>query len=119
MFHMLTCFNLKDGETIEGFRDAYAGFVAHMRQIGLVEGTGPIGERQKDTSMDTDDERDHAYFVIMSFRDRAQVDRALSLLYRHENPSDSAHARVHSKIRDQIFICWQDLEDSVESAATG
>ena len=110
MFHMLTCFDLKPGIGIEAFRAAYLGFVEHMRSIGLVEGSGPIGRRQNDTKMDTDDERDHEYFVIMSFRDRTQVDAAYALLAAHKEPSDSVHDAIHSKIRNQIFICWQDIE---------
>jgi hypothetical protein len=72
MFHMLTCFDLKPGIEIGAFRAAYLGFVEYMRSIDLVECTGPIGQRQRDTRMDTDGERDHEYFVIMSFRDRAR-----------------------------------------------
>ncbi len=110
MFHMLTCFDLKPGIGIEAFRAAYLGFVEHMRSIDLVAFTGPIGRRQRDTRMDTDGERDHEYFVIMSFRDRAQVDAAYALLAAHEEPADAAHDAIYSKIRNQIFICWQDIE---------
>ncbi len=110
MFHMLTCFNLKPGVAIEDFRTAYLGFVEHMQSVDLAEGTGPIGERQRDTAMDTDDERNHGHFVIMSFRDRAQVDAAVSLLYSHEGPSEDAHKAVYSKVQDPVFICWQDID---------
>ncbi|WP_298558119.1 hypothetical protein [uncultured Aliiroseovarius sp.] len=109
MFHMLTCFNLKPGVAIDDFRAAYNGFVEYMKGINLVEGTGPIGERQRDTAMDTDDERDHGYFVIMSFRERAQVDEAVALLYSHEGPSEAAHKAVYSKVQNPVFICWQDI----------
>jgi hypothetical protein len=110
MFHMLTCFNLKPEVEIGEFRAAYMDFVEHMRGIDLVEGTGPIGLRQSDTNMDSDSERDHQYFVIMSFRDRAQVDAAYAKLVPHEEPEESAHWAVYSKVQDQIFICWEDLE---------
>lgn len=110
MFHMLTCFDLKPGVGIDDFRTAYTGFVEHMKRIGLVESTGPIGERKSDTQMDTDRERDHQYFVIMSFCDRAQVDAAFARLVQHEEPEESAHASVYSQVRNQIFICWEDLD---------
>jgi len=110
MFHMLTCFNLKPEVEIGEFRVAYMDFVEHMRSIDLVEGSGPIGLRQSNTNMDSDSERDHQYFVIMSFRDRAQVDAAYAKLVPHEEPEESAHAAVYSKVRNQIFICWQDLD---------
>ncbi len=35
MFHMLSCFNLKDGERIDAFQRAYAGLVAEMKSLGL------------------------------------------------------------------------------------
>ena len=110
MFHMLTCFDLEPGVGIEAFRAAYTEFVEHMRSIGLVEGTGPIGRRQNDTRMDTDSERDHEYFVIMSFRDQAQVDAAYALIALHEEPAESVHVAAYSKLRNPVFICWQDIE---------
>ena len=110
MFHMLTCFDLKAGIEIADFRAAYTDFVEYMKSIDLVESTGPIGRRQSDTRMDTDAERKHQYFVIMSFRDRAQVDAAYAHLRPHDEPAESAHYAVYAKVRNQIFICWQDLE---------
>ena len=109
MFHMLTCFNLKDGVALPDFETSYRSFVAYMRDNGMVEESGPIGLRQRDTKMDTDAERDHQFFVIMSFRDRAQVDRAYAHLKPHAEPAESVHAAVYSKAMNPIFICWQDL----------
>ena len=77
MFHMLTCFNLKPESELKTFQTALDGFVDHMRGIGLVESTSPIGARQSDTAMDTDGERDHQFFFTMTFRDRSQVDEAV------------------------------------------
>ena len=67
MFHMLSRFDLNPGEEVGTFQSAYAAFVDEMKRIDLVESTGPIGNRQRDTPMDTDDEREHEYFVVMSF----------------------------------------------------
>jgi hypothetical protein len=61
--------------------------------------------------MDTDSERDHEYFFIMSFRDRAQCDRTAEHIYAHEEPGDSIHKSVFSKIRDEVFICWEDVPE--------
>jgi len=110
MFHMLTCFDLKPGIDLGAFRTAYLDFVAYMQSIDLVDSTGPIGQRQNDTRMDSDKERDHEYFVIMSFRDRPQVDAAYAKLVPHVEPAESAHKAVYSKVINQIFICWQDVE---------
>ena len=109
MFHMLSCFDLKPGEDIAGFRRAYADFVAYMKSIDMVEGSGPIGRRQSDTPMDTDEERDHQYFVLMSFRDRPQVDAAYAYIKKHIEPGESSHNGVYTKVENPVFICWQDL----------
>ena len=108
MFHMLTCFNLKPGIELGAFRTALADYTAHLQELDLVECTGPIGERQSDTILDTDGERHHRYFNTMSFRDRAQADAATDYIKAHEEPGHSLHIAVHSKSQDQIFICWQD-----------
>jgi hypothetical protein len=109
MFRMLSCFNLKPGEDIASFRRALDAFVADMKRLDLVEDSGPVGRRQSDTPMDTDGERDHAYFVIMSFRDRQQVDAAYAHIMKHVDPGDSSHDQVYKKVEGPVFICWQDL----------
>ena len=109
MFHMLSCFDLKPGEDIASFCEAYAAFVEQMRRLDLVEHSGPVGRRQNDTPMDTDSERDHDYFAVMSFRDRAQVDAAYAHILEHIGPADSAHDCVYTRVENPVFICWQDL----------
>ena len=109
MFHMLTCFNLKPGETIESFRDSLAELTAHLQEKELVDTVGPIGLRQRDTIMDTDDERDHEYFFIMSFANREQCDRSVEYMYREEEPADTLHKRTYGKITDPVFISWMDI----------
>jgi len=104
---MLSCFNLAKSEDIVPFRNAYKAFLANMKAIDLVEETGPIGRRQADTPMDTDDERDHEYFVIMSFRDRAQVDAAYAYLTEQ---AQAPHDSVLKHVVDPVFICWQDMD---------
>ncbi len=110
MFHMLTCFDLEPGVGVGEFRAAYSDLVAHLRSIGMVEGTGPVGRRQSDTPMDTDSERKHEYFVIMSFRDRAQVDATYAQFLLRQEPTQSVHHAVQAMMRNPVFICWQDIE---------
>ena len=109
MFHMLSCFDLEPGADIETFRTDYAAFVAEMQSIDLVDSTGPIGVRQNDTPMDTDNERLQKYFVTMNFRDRKQVDAAYAHIESHKEPGEAVHISIYSKVRNSIFICWQDL----------
>jgi len=109
MFHMLSCFNLKPGVAVEEFRAAVAELSNFLQGENLLQGTGPIGRRQRHPVMDTDDERDHEYFFIMSFADREQCDRAVEHVYRHEEPGESIHNAVYSRINDAVFICWEDI----------
>ena len=109
MFHMLTCFNLKPGVSIEEFSQSMDLFDTHMKEKGLSLSMGPIGERQSDTIMDTDDERDHQFFFISTFEDRAQCDLAVDYILKHEEPGDSIHTVMYAKIQNPVFICWQDL----------
>ena len=109
MFHMLSCFNLKDNEDIDTFRSAFSEFAAYMERVGLVEDNGPIGRRCSDTPMDTDDERDHEYFVVMSFKNRSQVDAAYAYILKHIEPGETSHNGVYKKVKNPVFICWQDL----------
>ena len=43
MFHMLTCFDLKNGVEMKDFRTVYSDLVGYMQGIDLVESTGLIG----------------------------------------------------------------------------
>jgi hypothetical protein len=109
MFHMLSCFDLVAGEDIEAFRSAYIEFVAYMKSENLLEHSGSIGRRRSDTPMDTDDERNHEYYVLMSFKDRAQVDAAYAYIKRHIEPGETSHLGVYKKVQHPVFVCWQDL----------
>lgn len=109
MFHMLTCFSLEPPATIEEFSQSLETYSSHMKSKDLLELTGPVGRRQRHPIMDTDDERDHEYFFIMSFRDREQCDRAVETIQAAGDPESSIHKAVYADIRDPVFICWQDI----------
>ena len=106
---MLTCFNLEPGNTVADFSQGLAAYTLHMRDLELLESTGPVGRRQHHPVMDTDDVRDHEFFFIMSFRDRAQCDRAVEKIQSLEEPGESIHKAVYANIRDAVFICWEDI----------
>lgn len=109
---MLSCFDLKPDETIEAFQLAYAEFVQKMKRLDLLESTGPVGRRRSDTPMDTDDERGHEYFTIMSFRDRAQVDAAYARIKKPIEPGGASHDDVYTRVSNPVFICWEDLSQA-------
>ena len=109
MFRMLTCFNLRPGTSIQEFSSVYFAFVDHMQDLDLVEGSGPIGRRQSDSELDTDAEREHEYFALMDFRDRAQADRALAHIRPRQNPTEALHREVLQRARQAVFLCWEDI----------
>ena len=109
MFHMLSCFDLAPDENLETFTRSYRIFVEEMQAIDLVVDSSPVGQRQSDTPMDTDGERQHQYFTVMTFRDRGQVDAAYAHIEKHFGPADAAHDQVYSRFANPVFICWQDI----------
>jgi hypothetical protein len=52
--------------------------------------------------MDTDGEREHEYFFILSFRDRIQCDRAVEHFASGDEPTDTRHEAVYRKITDGV-----------------
>lgn len=108
MFHMLSCFNLKPDIQLADFRKAFADFTAHLQEQGLVESSSPVGVRQADTILDTDGERDHQYFSIMSFHDRVQADAAVDYITVNGMSADATHHIAYAMVEDPVFICWQD-----------
>lgn len=109
-FHMLTCFNLSAACTIKQFSHVLDEFTLQMQQKNLLLGRQPIGQRQRHPIMDTDSERNHEYFFLMSFQNRAQCDAAVEYMMSQPGLNDEKHAAMLKCVADPIFICWQDLE---------
>ena len=107
---MLTCFDLKPKHSIEEFQKSLTQYTVHMHAIDLVESHSPIGLRQSDTILDTDDERKQKYFMIMHFRDREQSNKAVAYIMNLEEPAKSLHTSTYSKTQNLIFISWEDIE---------
>ena len=110
MIHMLSRFDLKPGVSFASFRASYVDFVERMRADGLVEATGKIGRREADTPMDTDDEKAPEYYVVMSFRNRHQLDEAYAYMTDANAQDATAHAAVHEAVTNFVFTCWRDVE---------
>lgn len=105
---MHTSFDLAAGTSIDEFRNALDSFSELMIAKGLVVETGPIAERCKHPIMDTDEQRAHQYFFVMSFRDREQCDAAVSHIQEAGTDSDPVHRAVYANIVEPIFSCWVD-----------
>ncbi len=108
MFHMLSCFNLAPGAELADFETRLAAYVAELQAVDLVIDTLPVGERCSDTILDTDEERDHQYFMIMRFRDKAQSDAAVAHIEAGEQPCARLHRHAYALVRDPVFIAWED-----------
>ena len=110
MIHMLSRFDLKPGISAEEFKASYALMLDQLRDLDLVETSGPVGERVSDTPMDTDASNAPRFYVLMSFRDRAQLDASYD--YLSGGGADREHIRghltMHRKTTNQTFTCWSD-----------
>ncbi|NKW71612.1 hypothetical protein HGD85_01205 [Rhodobacteraceae bacterium R_SAG10] len=109
MIHMLCRFNLKPSATLQTFEENYIRFFEYMRSRGLAETTGAIGKRVYDTPMDTDSVNAAEYYVVMTFRDRKQLDRSYAHI-SHDNIDQkhlAAHVNIQQAIDSPIFTCWQ------------
>ena len=109
MFHMMTYFNIDADRSIEEFEAALARFVVQMQGRGLVDSVGRIARRRRETIMDTDNQRNQEYCFMLSFRDRAQCDRAVQVIGSQQEPDGEIHRAAYSMVRDALFTCWEDI----------
>ena len=108
MIHMLSAFDLNDGEDPTVFESAYSAFLSDLRAEGMIATAGPVGRRMSDTPMDTDRTRAHQFFSVMSFEDRAQLDAAYEQIAKRLSGATQTHRDVFSRVKDAVFTCWQD-----------
>lgn len=105
---MLSCFDLDEDTTVDEFQKSLADFSVYMREHERLQSVGKLGLRCSDTPMDTDDSRALDYYFIMSFRDKAQCDAAYAFIDT-DSATHTSHTDVISKVRNAIFICWEDI----------
>jgi hypothetical protein len=110
MYHMLSWFDLKDGHTINQFKHDYDSLVTRLLEQDLIVSTGPLGLREPDSNLDTDEERKQRYFSIMSFRDREQSEAAYEEILRSVGPAIEPHNDMMSAVKEPIFLFWRDLD---------
>lgn len=109
MFHLLSCFDLKDGENIEEFEKSNELFFIRMKEQGMVESKSAIGRRLKHPVMDTDGKLDQEYYFTMSFLDLEQCNLAVDCIMSKAEPDETIHNNVSDRIQNHTFICWQDI----------
>ncbi len=105
---MHTSFDLSPDVKIDDYRTTLKQFSALMIANGLIVQTGPVMERCRHPIMDTDEQRSHQYFFVMSFTDRDQCDAAVQHIQAAQPDSDPVHRAVYIDIINPIFSCWVD-----------
>ncbi len=108
MYCMLSCFNLKPDVSREDFVAAREQFFRHLRDIDLIEGIGPLCERDRETPMDTED-RSHQYYYLSYFANKKQCDRSYQYILENQGIRHPIHQLVHSKTSDEVFVCFAEL----------
>lgn len=111
MIHMLSRFDVIAGVDPAEFAAAYARLSDVMVAQELLVSSTPVGRRLADTPMDTDQTCTTRFFSVMTFRDRAQLDKAYAhLLHPPVSGEDTeTHEFVKSACTAPVFTCWQDL----------
>ena len=108
MFHLHTSFDLAADVAINDYRATLNAFATLMQKKGLIVETGPVMERCLHPIMDTDEERGHQYFFVISFTDREQCDAAVRDIQAAHPESDPVHRAIYQDIIRPIFSCWAD-----------
>ncbi|MEL7254982.1 MAG: DUF6614 family protein [Pseudomonadota bacterium] len=106
--HLLSTFDLRPGQDEASFTEAYRVFVQELYDADLIIDARPMGRRVSDTPMDTDEDRNHQFFTILTFRDRAHMDAAYAHIEARMRAVTGEHAAMYARTANQIFTCWQD-----------
>lgn len=106
--YLHSSFDLAEGTSLAQYRAALAEFTAVMKSRNLLVDTGPILERCRHPIMDTDDERGHQYFYVITFSDLEQCNAAVKHIRAADPSTDPAHRAIYGNIIGPIFSCWVD-----------
>jgi len=110
MIRMLSRFDLKPGIDLKTFEQHYYDFVERAKKINIAISTDKIGRRISDTPMDTDAEDAQEFYVVMTFRDREQLNHAYEYMENADADPKAAksHNAVKSYVLNPVFTCWQE-----------
>ena len=106
--HLLSAFDLRPDQDEASFIEAYRVFVQELYDARLITDARPMGRRVSDTPMDTDKDRSHQFFTILTFRERAHMDAAYAHIEARMRAVTGEHAAMYARTTNQIFTCWQD-----------
>ena len=115
MIQMISSFDLKADVDFSVFESAYSIFIEDLKTADVIEDARPLGERVKNTPMDTDSERSQTYFSIISFRDRKQLDASYAYIENMQQPATGNHILMYSLITNAVFLCFTERPYGKES----
>ena len=107
MFHMMSCFSLADGITVDDFNARLDEFVTQCKDADLITAASGLGERQRHPVMDTDD-RPFTHCFTLSFVDRAQCDAGVKRFFSDDYAEKETHESLFAAISEPTFFCWSD-----------
>lgn len=110
MHQLLNIFDLKPGVRREKLDRAWDAFVSHLLDTDLAVSSSPVMDRTRPSGFDTDEDRDHAFMAVISFRDRAQADAAWDAIETRIEPLGRLHRSLFAMVHDPVFTFWS-VED--------
>jgi len=100
--------DLKPGASDTGFSEKLAGYMAHLRERGVIErwrltrrklGLGPPGLGE--------------FHIMIEVRDLAQLDAAFQRVASRREPVEGFHFGANSLVRNATFALYRDFPDPV------
>ena len=108
MPQLLNQFDLKPQIDRARFDAAWGPFIAHLIDMDLAVGAGPLMTRHPDSGFDTDEERGQSLLALIQFRDHAQADAAWAAIEGNVQPLARLHRTVFAMVHDAVFTFWDD-----------
>ena len=71
--------------------------------------TAPVAKRQHHPVLDTATHIASAFFTTMTFKDKAQADAAVKLIYAKSPDTDDTHNAFIDLVKDPFFLCFDDI----------
>ena len=108
MDHYHTWFDLKPGVKDVEFARAMARYMGYLKEKSLIEGwrltRRKLGFGPKDLG---------EFHIVMETRDLAQLDAAFTTVASRDEPVESVHFDVNSKVQNLTIALYRDFPDAV------
>ena len=101
-----TWFDLKPGVGDLEFSRAMTRFMVHLKEAGKIEGWKMTRRKLGFGPKELGD-----FHVVMETRDLAQLDDAFSTIVTRDEPVESVHFAVNSKVQNLTIALYRDFPD--------